>query len=65
MQELSCNFDDCVERKYEPVIHDELTKEEVRALVGKPVCEIEDVWVFPDDELCFCSRMETLQTGRY
>lgn len=48
---LSCNFDDCVERKYEPVIHDELTKEEVRALVGKPVCEIEDVWVFPDDEL--------------
>ncbi len=48
---LSCSFDDCVERKYEPIIHDELTKEEVRALVGNPVCETEDVWMFPDDEL--------------
>lgn len=43
----STEFNRCVETMHEPVLHDGLSKEDVRKLLGNPEYEAEDVWIYP------------------
>lgn len=65
----SLDYNACIEGKFEPLLHDGLTMDDVRALIGKPAYETEDVWVYPDDGWLFLFKdgklYKLVQTDKY